>query len=195
VLTARAAISAHQVSGGRFRLGVGSGWWKEEFENVGVPFGERASRYDEALRVLPRLLTGEVVANPGPHYPFGKLRLAEEPARVPLIFGGTKGRALERAATMGDGWYGPMVTVEESIASKGQIERLRAAAGRCNPFTYEARVRGEPTWDGLSRYRDAGFDTLVVPWETIQFEHGFDMTLEQKYRRLDAIAKALRLRP
>ena len=195
VLTARAAITAHQISGGRFRLGVGSGWWKEEFENVGVPFGERAARYDEALRVLPRLLAGEVVENAGPYYPFQKLKLVDEPASVPIIFGGAKGKALQRAATMGDGWYGPMVTVDESIAIKRDIEGRRAAAGRTNPFSFEARVRGEPTWDGLSRYREAGFDTLVVPWETIQFEHGFEMTLEQKYRRLDGIAKALRLKP
>mgnify|MGYP001604736527 FL=1 len=195
VFTARAAISAHQVSGGRFRLGVGSGWWKEEFENVGVPFGERAARYDEALRVLPRLLAGEVVENPGPHYPFRKLRLADEPVVVPIIFGAAKGKALQRAAAMGDGWYGPMVTPDESIAIKREIERLRAAAGRSNPFSFEARVRGEPSYDGLSRYREAGFDTLVVPWETIQFDHGFEMTLEQKYRRLDGIAAALRLQP
>ena len=195
VLTARAAITAHQVSGGRFRLGVGSGWWKEEFENVGVPFGERAARYDEALRVLPRLLAGEVVENPGPHYPFKKLKLVDDPAAVPIIFGGVKPRALQRAVTMGDGWYGPMVTAEESIAIKRDIERLRAAAGRTNPFAFEARVRGEPTYEGLSGYREAGFETLVVPWETVQFEHGFEMTLEQKFRRLDGIAKALRLKP
>lgn len=194
VLTARAAITAHQVSGGRFRLGVGSGWWKEEFESLGVPFGERGARYDEALRVLPRLLAGEVVENPGPHYPFRKLRLAEEAAAVPIIFGGAKGKALERAALQGDGWYGPMVTVDESIAIKREIERMRAAAGRSNPFIFEARVRGEPSYDGLSRYREGGFDSLIVPWETIQFEHGFDMTLEQKFRRLDGIAKALRLK-
>jgi probable F420-dependent oxidoreductase len=195
VLTARAAITAHQISGGRFRLGVGSGWWKEEFENVGVPFNERATRYDEALRVLPPLLAGEVVENDGPHYPFQKLKLVEEPAAVPIIFGGTKGRALTRAATLGDGWYGPMVTADESIAIKGEIERLRKAAGRTNPFVYEARVRGEPSWDSFARYREAGFDSLIVPWETIQFEHGFDMTLEQKYRRLDGIARALGLKP
>ena len=195
VLTARAAITAHQISGGRFRLGVGSGWWKEEFENLGVPFGERASRYDEALRVLPPLLAGQVVENAGPHYPFRKLSLVDEPAAVPLIFGGAKGKALRRAATQGDGWYGPMVTAEESIAIKQDIERLRAQAGRTNPFAFEARVRGEPTYDGLARYREAGFDTLVVPWETIQFEHGFDMTLDQKFRRIEAIARALRLKP
>ena len=30
VFSARAAISAQQLSGGRFRFGVGVGWWKEE---------------------------------------------------------------------------------------------------------------------------------------------------------------------
>jgi probable F420-dependent oxidoreductase len=195
VLTARAAISAHQISGGRFRLGIGSGWWKEEFESLGVPFGERASRYEEALRVLRPLMAGDVVENAGPHYPFRKLRLVEEPAAVPLLYGGTKGKALRRAALQGDGWYGPMVTFEESVAFKREIERLRSEAGLSNAYVFEARVRGEPTYEGLARYREAGFDTLVVPWETVQFEHGFDMTLDQKFRRLDGIAQALRLKP
>lgn len=195
IFTARAVISAQQMSGGRFRLGVGSGWWKEEFESLGVPFGERAQRYDEALTVLPKLLAGEVVENAGRFYPFRKLRLADEPVPVPILFGGTKGKALWRAAALGDGWYGPMVPMNEAIALKREIERLREELGRTGPFSFEARVRGEPSLQGLAPYREAGFDTLIIPWETIQIEHGFEMSLDDKYRRLDAIAKALKLQP
>jgi alkanesulfonate monooxygenase SsuD/methylene tetrahydromethanopterin reductase-like flavin-dependent oxidoreductase (luciferase family) len=40
LLLARATATAHDVSGGRFRLGMGAGWLKEEFEALGVPFEE-----------------------------------------------------------------------------------------------------------------------------------------------------------
>lgn len=195
VLSARAAISAQQVSGGRFRFGVGTGWWKEESKNVGAPFEQRAARYDEALRVLKPLFAGEAVENPGPAFPFDKLRLTETPVSVPLVFGGTANKALARTAALGDGWYGPMVTPEESIALKREIERRRAELGRTTPFTFEARVRGEPTLDGVRPYLEAGFDTIVIPNETVQAGHGFEMTLDQKFRRLEEIARALKLEP
>jgi len=193
VLSARAAITAQQTSGGRFGLGVGSGWWREEAEYLGVPFDERGARYDEALRVLRPLLAGEVVENAGPAYPFGPLRLTEEPVSIPLIFGGTKGRALQRIAELGDGWYGPMVAPDEAVALKRDIERRRADLGRTNPFSFQARVRGEPSLEGVAPYLDAGFDTIVIPNETVQGEQGFEISLDDKLRRLDAIAKALRL--
>jgi len=195
VLSARAAISAQQVSGGRFRFGVGVGWWKEESESVGMPFDKRAARYDEVLRLLPALFAGEPVDNPGPAFPFQKLRLTDKPVHVPLVFGGTKGKALARTAALGDGWYGPMVPLDESIAIKREIERRRAELGRTNAFSFQARVRGEPTFDALGPYLDAGFDTIVIPNETIQTGHGFEMTLDQKFRRLEQIARALKIKP
>ena len=195
VLSARAAISAQQLAGGRFRLGLGAGWWQEEAENLGVPFDERMRRFGESIRVLPRLFAGEMVENPGPAYPFKALRVTEEPVHIPLVFGGTGPKALDRAATLGDGWYGPMVKPEEAIQLKREIEHLRAKLGRTTPFSFQARVWGEPSLDALRTYIDAGFDTLVVPCETIQGELGFEMTLDQKFRRLDGIAKAFCLKP
>jgi alkanesulfonate monooxygenase SsuD/methylene tetrahydromethanopterin reductase-like flavin-dependent oxidoreductase (luciferase family) len=143
---------------------------------------------------LPRLFAGEWVENPGPFYPFQTLRMTEEPVTVPLIFGGTGPKALERAARMGAGWYGPMVKPEEALAIKREIERHRAEAGVSGPFSFQARVWGEPSLDELKPYIDGGFDTLVVPCETFQGRLDFEMTLDQKFRRAEAIAKALGIR-
>ncbi|MGC4250450.1 MAG: LLM class flavin-dependent oxidoreductase [Sphingobium sp.] len=195
VATARAAISAQQIGGGRFRLGMGAGWWQEESENLGVPFDQRNKRYRESLRLLPRLFAGEWVENEGPAYPFSALRVTEEPVTVPLIFGGTGPKALERAAGLGDGWYGPMVRPEESIDLMNRIRRHREEQGRTAPFSFQARVWGEPTLDNLRPYMDAGFDTMVIPCETFQGERDFDMTLDEKYRRLEDIARALNIQP
>ena len=49
---ARMTLTLQDVAGGRFMLGVGSGWLEEEFAALGVPFGERRARFDEALAVL-----------------------------------------------------------------------------------------------------------------------------------------------
>ncbi|MFT3721125.1 LLM class flavin-dependent oxidoreductase [Pseudorhodoferax sp.] len=193
VATARAAITAQQIGGGRFNLGMGAGWWKEESENLGMPFEGRMKRYNESLRVLPRLFAGEWVANEGPAFPFQTLRVTEEPVHIPMIFGGTAPKALDRAARAGAGWYGPMVKPEESIALMNQIRERREAMGLTTPYSYQARVWGEPTPELMQPYLDAGFDTLVLPCETFQGRLAFDMTLDQKYRRLEQIARDMKL--
>ena len=191
VVTARAAITAQQIGGGRFRLGIGLGWWDEEAASVGTPPKERFKRYAESLRLLPRLFAGEWVENNGPCFPFSALRVTEEPVEIPMVFGGIAPKALERAAKLGTGWYGPMVPPDQAIAYKQQIEAHRAEAGLTGPYSFQARVWGEPSIDEYKPYIDAGFDTLVVPCETFQGDLEFDMTLDQKLRRAEQIAKAL----
>lgn len=190
VATARAAITAQQIGQGRFRLGLGAGWWKEESQSLGLSFEQRHKRFGESFALLPRLLNGEWVSNPGPAWPFEELRVTETPVHVPLILGGTGPKALDRAARV-DGWYGPMVPAGEAIALRNAIASRRAALGLTTPFSYQARIRGEPRIGDLQAYVDGGFDTLVVPCETFQGRLDFDMTLDQKLRRLEEIARNL----
>lgn len=195
VATARAAITAQQIGGGRFNLGIGAGWWKEESESLGIAFEDRNKRYNESLRLLPHLFNGEWVSNEGPHFPFKELRVTEWPVRIPIVLGGTGPKALERAARIADGWYGPMVRAEESIGYKEIIEKHRAEMGLTTPFSFQARVWGEPTMDTMAPYIKAGFDTMVIPCETFQGRLDFDMTLEQKLERIEGFAKVLGIKP
>jgi alkanesulfonate monooxygenase SsuD/methylene tetrahydromethanopterin reductase-like flavin-dependent oxidoreductase (luciferase family) len=52
VLLANRAATLDVLSGGRFALGVGTGWNPEEFAALGVPVGQRGARTDEALEVV-----------------------------------------------------------------------------------------------------------------------------------------------
>lgn len=192
VHVARAAVSAHRISGGRFRLGVGAGWWEEELEVFGVPREERGKRFVESMRLLPRLLAAEWVEG-GPMFPFRAARVTEEPANVPLIFGGTGPKQLERMARHGAGFFAPMLRREDALATKRRIEELRAEFGWTAPFSYEVRFRGEPDIDSVAEYLEAGFDTLVVPGETLMGETDYDITLDQALRRAEEIARAFKL--
>ena len=44
---AKQAASLDFISNGRFMLGVGIGWLREEFEALGVPFERRGARFDD----------------------------------------------------------------------------------------------------------------------------------------------------
>jgi len=196
LLTARAALTAHQMSGGRFRFGVGIGWLPDEFAALGVPFENRAKRFEEILDVLPKLFAGDgPVASDGPLYPFPPLQLTRQPAAIPLLFGGTAAPAVRRAALRGDGWYGTTIPLEECIALRAQIEQVRREHGLDRkPFSYTCRLVGPVTRENLARYEAAGFPDVVLPWESIHPSGQADMSIEAKLRSLARVSETLGLR-
>jgi probable F420-dependent oxidoreductase len=110
-LLAKAATAIDLASDGRFDLGIGSGWYADEFERFGLPFGtigERFAILEEQLEVLGPLLEGRTVEHPGPRYPMHEARNLPEPAqrpRPPIWVGGKGGPRLLRAiARRADGW-------------------------------------------------------------------------------------------
>src|SRR5467141_4859580 len=56
---AKLLASVDVLSGGRLIVGAAIGWLEGEFETLGVPFKERASRSDEALELMRALWTQE----------------------------------------------------------------------------------------------------------------------------------------
>lgn len=53
---AKIATALDEVSGGRFTLGLGSGWNETEFRAFGLPFDHRVDRFEEALRIIVPLV-------------------------------------------------------------------------------------------------------------------------------------------
>ena len=109
VFTARALATADYLSGGRVILGAGIGWWREEFEAVGVPFAERAARTVEGLRIMKEIWTKPRVAFEGRFW-----RIAEaggvrphpsQRPHIPIWIGGHSEAALRRVVAIGDGWH------------------------------------------------------------------------------------------
>ena len=59
-LLAKAAATMDVLSGGRFELGIGAGWLKEEYDQTGIPFdppGIRIERMTEAIRLIKSIFT------------------------------------------------------------------------------------------------------------------------------------------
>jgi len=98
-LLARAAAAVDELSGGRLRMAVGSGWNEVEFRAFGLPFDHRVSRFEEAFEIIRRLLAGERVSFAGRYHRVDDALLLPPPLRrPPLMVGGDGPRLL--AATL-----------------------------------------------------------------------------------------------
>ena len=97
------------LSGGRFVLGVGSGWNIPEMEALGYPFTGRTRRFEEQLEVLRSAWSGRPAAYSGTHVSFGEgIALFPQqfsPWGVPTLVGGMAEPAIGRAARS-SGWLG-----------------------------------------------------------------------------------------
>src|SRR4029450_6814759 len=71
VVLAKEAATLDLLSGGRFELGIGAGWLRDEYQRAGMPFdppGVRVGRLEESLQVLKGLLAGPALTFKGEHY-------------------------------------------------------------------------------------------------------------------------------
>jgi alkanesulfonate monooxygenase SsuD/methylene tetrahydromethanopterin reductase-like flavin-dependent oxidoreductase (luciferase family) len=104
-LLARMAATIDEVSGGRFVLGLGTGWNEVEFRAFGIPFDYKVSRFEEAFEIVRRLLAGEHVTLHGRFYEVEDAVLLPPPARrVPLMVGTTGLRVMAAAGAHVDWW-------------------------------------------------------------------------------------------
>ncbi len=107
VLVAKQASELDLLTGGRFVLGVGTGWNELEYRALNVDFGARGRRFDEQLEVVRMLWTQPVANFRGEFHDLDDVGLRPIPLRkpIPLWLGGDPcGPVLRRVARTGDGW-------------------------------------------------------------------------------------------
>lgn len=97
-VVAKQAATLHELTGGRFTLGVGLGSRDDDYTASGVPMEGRGQRFEEMLAQIRRLLDGEEVGFAGGVGP----DVSQNPPG--LIVGGSVDAAFRRAARYGDGW-------------------------------------------------------------------------------------------
>jgi probable F420-dependent oxidoreductase len=132
VLLAQEAATLDLLSGGRFELGIGAGWLRDEYERAGMLFdapGTRVRRLEEALQVVKGLFSGESFTFTGEQYQIAGLQAFPLPAQrphPPILIGAGSKRMLELAGREAD-----IVNILPKALSAGAIsedptERLAA---------------------------------------------------------------------
>jgi probable F420-dependent oxidoreductase len=167
LLLAKQAATLDVLSNGRFMLGAGIGWLKEEFDAMGVPFERRGARYDDYVVAMRKVWSGEVVEHHSDfiHWSgFKSYPLPVQEGGVPIIVGGSKGKAFERIARYGDGWFAP---TNDAASLSPMLEQLKAA---CQHFDrdYDS-VEITSMWDNqggidaIRAFEDIGVARVIVP--------------------------------
>ncbi|MET9634703.1 LLM class flavin-dependent oxidoreductase [Lentzea sp. NPDC006480] len=107
LLVARMAANLHDLSGGRFVLGVGVGWARQEFDALGVPFERRGKLADELITTVREAWVDEGC----------------RAGHVPIWVGGHSEGALRRVARLADAWHPLRQTPQ---AWRESLHRLKA---------------------------------------------------------------------
>lgn len=167
LLLAKQAATLDLLSNGRFMLGAGIGWLKEEFDAMGVPFERRGARYDDYVVAMRKVWSGEVVEHQSDFINwsgFQSYPLPVQEGGVPIIIGGSKGKAFDRIALHGNGWFAP---TNDAATLAPMLEDLKAACAR-HERDYDS-VEITSMWDNqggmdaIKAFEDIGVSRVIVP--------------------------------
>ena len=129
-LVAKQAADLDLLSGGRLRVGVGTGWNYVEYEALGTEYATRGARLDEQIDVLRALWTEPLVDWKGRFHRIDRASILPRPARsIPIWVGGFSEPAFRRGGQRGDGFMFAGA-IEHVLAGRGRVEHHAAEAGR-----------------------------------------------------------------
>jgi probable F420-dependent oxidoreductase len=166
VIVAKQAASLDKLSGGRFTLGIGTGWSREEFEALGVPFERRAARTAEYVDAMRTIWHDDVASFDGEFVNFTSIRVNPKPVRdrhIPIVLGGNSDAALRRVAAWGDGWYGFNLSDTDEVARcTALIRGMCRDAGRDPDRLRLAVALRDPRPRDVRPLAELGVDELVL---------------------------------
>ncbi len=182
IVLAKAVASLARISDGRFELGVGLGWNREEMANHGVDPRTRARRMREHVMAMQAIWTQDEASYDGEFVRFERIWSWPKPEPLPPVLVGGGGPAvLDRVVEYGDGWIPLRIPLDGLAEFGARIAELRsraADAGRGHlPVTLYGAV---PKPAALESYAAAGVDRVLfeVP----------DAPADEVLRRLDELA-------
>ena len=167
-LLAKSATAIDRSSGGRLELGLGAGWFEDEYAGFGYEYGsvgDRFSLLDETLGYLGALFDGEPASFESERFrlrdAFNHPRPLQEP-RPPLLVGGKGGpRLLSIAARYADGWNAVWRWTPEGYRERAEAAKQALGRAGRDPSTFRLSlglftIVGEDDDDVRRRYELIG---------------------------------------
>ncbi len=169
VLVAKQAAQVALLSNNRFRLGIGTGWNEIEYEALNETFTNRGKRQAEQVELLRRLWREDTLTYQGDYHTISGASINPRPSRpIPIWFGGSAPKLLERCGQLGDGWIPLMGANDAARQCVDTLRRSREAAGLSfEGFGIQAQAQysgGNPDrWaTHAAKWRDIGATHLAI---------------------------------
>jgi probable F420-dependent oxidoreductase len=171
VVLATQAASLDASSGGRFVLGVGAGWMREEFDLLGIPWERRTERLEDMVHILRSCWTGRTARYDGSVVSLGEgIVCRPTPARdIPVLFGASSDAGLRRAGRLGDGFVGFALAKDLDLGQIGRtIEvvtdtaRRQGRGAELDRIVYRVSGRADDVAAVVPRLADVGVTEIVV---------------------------------
>jgi alkanesulfonate monooxygenase SsuD/methylene tetrahydromethanopterin reductase-like flavin-dependent oxidoreductase (luciferase family) len=105
-LLARMASTVHSLSSGRLQLGLGMGWYEDEYRAFGFEFPgfkTRKEQFLEGLKVIYALTREGRVEFSGKHFS-AKISFSRQQTKIPLVIGGKSISLVKSASPFADEW-------------------------------------------------------------------------------------------
>jgi alkanesulfonate monooxygenase SsuD/methylene tetrahydromethanopterin reductase-like flavin-dependent oxidoreductase (luciferase family) len=128
-LLAKAAVTIDHISNGRCNIGLGGGWFEQEFREFGYgfpPLKDRLDQMEEAVQIIKSLFADPVTHFKGKYYDIQGAVCGPKPinGNIPIWIGGRGPKRTPRmAAQHGDGYNIPYVSPEEFKQRMEELER------------------------------------------------------------------------
>jgi probable F420-dependent oxidoreductase len=156
IVMAKQVASLDHLSGGRFELGIGAGWNREEMANHGVDPRTRMRRMREHVLAMKEIWTQHEASFDGEFVSFERIWSDPKPLQrphPPVLVGGNGPTVLDRVLEYGDAW---MPNHGQGVAAR--IGELCERADR--PIDVVVMV---PTLEPslLEKYEQAGADRVM----------------------------------
>ncbi|WP_432935407.1 LLM class flavin-dependent oxidoreductase [Kribbella sp. CA-253562] len=156
LLVARMAANLHQLSGGRFVLGVGVGWAAQEFDALGLDFRRRGQQTDELLDAL-----AAAWQDTGDYGPGG----------IPIWVGGVTDAGLRRAIRYGAAWHPLRQTMgwhrDAAVRLRATADELGAPHPGFAPRIL-LRLTDEPRPDATRKAGEGSIDQILADVEELE---------------------------
>lgn len=168
------ALTIDHASHGRLELSLGAAWFDKEHTELGIPFPSTPERFDlleDALEIVTRLFTGDVVSYDGHRVSLQEAQVRPRPVQLPhppiWIGGSGPKRTLPLVARYADVWHswGSPNSLRET---NERIDVLATEAGRDPAAILRASSLSlddlDTTRRHAAKWRDAGYGYLVCSW-------------------------------
>lgn len=171
-VVAKMAATIDRASDGRLELGIGAGWYEDDFTPFGLPFrrpGIRLARLAESVEVLKLLFDGRPATFEGRHYRLdGAVALPRplQSPRPPIWVGGKGDRAIGVAARVADGWNAAWFADVDAYAERA---RHAVRAGLRRSIGQYVHGSAAEQVDRLASFAKAGVELAVMCFSSVPF--------------------------